>query len=223
MCGRYALIVEAEELAAIFGLIAPGEFAPRFNVAPSQSAPVVRLDTDGEREFIMLRWGLIPSFSRDGMGMINARSETVNEKRSFRNAFRERRCLVPATGFIEWQKKPGRGRKQPFHILLNSGDPFCFAGIWERWGDIETYAILTTEPNGLVAPIHDRMPVILPRNQYDAWLDPLADLDDLQHLLRPFDADEMTAQPIGTRINSPKNDDAACLEPVEPEPDSLFG
>lgn len=223
MCGRYALKVEADELARILGLVVPSDFKPRYNIAPSQLAPVVRLRDGDARECVMLRWGLIPSFARDGVGQINARSESVNEKLSFRGAFRQRRCLIPASGFFEWQSRPGQS-KQPYHIHLESGECFCFAGIWERWRDVETYAILTTDATERLAPIHHRMPVILPRNQYDEWLSRQSDPAALQSLLRPTTA-AMTAQPISTRINKPEHDDPECLTPIqitEPGPASLF-
>jgi putative SOS response-associated peptidase YedK len=182
---------------------------------------VIRQAVDGTaRECVALRWGLVPSWADDpavGNRLINARAETVASKPSFRAAFRQRRCLVPADGFYEWQKQAGK--KQPFYIHLRGGGPFAFAGLWERWQGadepIESFTIVTTEANELVRSLHERMPVILPREAYKHWLDPAyAKLEELQALLRPYPAEEMAAFPVSTRVNSPRVDDAACIVPV---------
>ena len=162
-----------------------------------------------------MRWGLVPSWAKDvgiGSRMINARAEGIAAKPAFRAAFRQRRCLVPADGFYEWQKVAGG--KQPMLIRLRSGDPFAFAGLWERWrgpdGEVETGTIITTAPNAVTAPIHDRMPVILDPADYDRWLDPSQ--PDAAALLRPCPDDWLTAIPVSTRVNSPKNDAADLIE-----------
>ncbi len=162
-----------------------------------------------------------------GNRLINARGETLAEKPSFRTAFKRRRCLIPATGFYEWQRNPDSRTKTPMHIALKSGAPFAFAGLWESWHSpagqsIQSCTIITTEPNDLMAPIHDRMPVILPPDAYNHWLDP-AERTDLQDLLVPYSAQEMIAHPVSTLVNSPINDTPDCLKPAQPpEQGALF-
>ena len=219
MCGRYTLRKPPREIADAFDVPEVPELPARYNIAPTQPVPVVRLDPDrGRREIELLHWGLIPSWADDpaiGNRMINARAETVAEKPAFRHAFRKKRCLVLTDGFFEWRRE-GK-RKQPFFIRMKDDRPFAFAGLWEDWerdaGAIRSCTHLTTEPNGVVAPIHDRMPLILPESAYDLWLDP--DVNDpkrLQPLLVPYPADEMEAYPVGTLVNSPANDVAECIE-----------
>ncbi len=200
---------------------------PRYNIAPSQIAPVVRRAPAGSApELAGMTWGLIPSWSRDGTGgQINARSETAAEKPSFREAYRHRRCLVPADGFYEWQKIAGG--KQPYWISRADGAPFVFAGLWESWSDghaadIVSFTILTTEASEALRPIHHRMPVILGAGDFDNWLDPGETPSPA--LFAPEQAAQMQARPVSRRVNSPRNDDAACLEPgkVEPAQGSLF-
>ncbi|MCH7813503.1 MAG: SOS response-associated peptidase, partial [Planctomycetes bacterium] len=174
------------------------------------------------RRLELLRWGLIPSWAKDpaiGARMINARSETAAEKPSFRAAFRRRRCLLPADGFYEWQRS---GRvKQPYYIRLKHGPPFALAGLWEQWHSpdgslVETCTILTTEPNELVKPLHNRMPVLLTPDVFDLWLDPaMTDPARIQPLLRPCPPEQMIAQPVTTHVNSPRNDDPACIQPLD--------
>jgi putative SOS response-associated peptidase YedK len=222
MCGRFTLYAKGEILAAEFGVPAPGEASPRYNIAPSQDVAAVRASpVGGAREMARLRWGLVPSWAKDpaiGNRLINARSETVREKPSFRNAFRRRRCLIPASGFYEWRRNE-RG-KQPFYVRMRDGRVFAFAGVWDRWespegGVIESCAILTTGANAVLAPIHDRMPVILERAQYERWLDPsLPDTDSLAPLLSPFPPEGMTAWPVSPRVNAPSNDDEECVAPL---------
>ncbi len=220
MCGRYTLKTPVEELAEEFGFEASSvELPPNYNVAPTQEVAAV-LEEGGERRLELLRWGLIPSWADDpgiGSRMINARSETAPEKPSFRRAFRERRCLIPADGFYEWQRT--NGAKQPYYIRMKEGHPFAFAGLWESWKDgsgpeIHSCTILTTKPNALAAEIHDRMPVILPHGAYDAWLDPEAERDELYGLLAPYPEDEMEAYPVSRFVNSPQNNDPRCIEPA---------
>ena len=174
-----------------------------------------------DREFRNLRWGLIPSWAKDpamGSRMINARSETVASKPAYRSAFRERRCLILADGFYEW--RPVDKGKQPYYIALQSGDPFAFAGLWERWEGpdgtvLETCTLLTTEPNDLVRPIHDRMPVILAETNYHLWLDTSVEKPDaLKPLLGPYPADTMEAFPVGLQVNNPRNDEPSCVDPL---------
>ena len=229
MCGRYALIVDAEELAAIFdGIELPSlaPVAPRYNIAPSQPAPVVRHADGGGFEWAELTWGLIPSFSRDGRGHINARSESAAQKPTFRSAFRKRRCLIPASGFYEWQAIPDEKRKQPYFIHRKGQAPFCFAGLWERWGDVDSFAILTTDACESLESIHHRMPVMLTRESFNAWLDPDAEPAAVQELLQPFPSDQVEAYTVSSYVNSPKNNSAQCVTkapPIEPGAGTLFG
>jgi putative SOS response-associated peptidase YedK len=217
MCGRYTITRSAAELGEAFEVAQVPEFPPRYNVAPSQSVPVVRLAAGGERRMELLRWGLIPFWARDpgiGYKMINARAETVAEKPSYREAFKRRRCLMVADGFYEWKKAPGG--KQPHYFRLKSGESFAFAGLWERWEgeeEIRSCALITTEPNGVVGAVHDRMPVILSPADYEAWLE-ADDPDLLRSLLRPYPGEEMEGYAVSPAVNSPRNDDPAVIEPV---------
>src|ERR671916_737722 len=220
MCGRYTLRTPVEKLAEEFGFDASSvEVPPNYNVAPTQEVAAV-LAENGGRRLEMLRWGLIPSWAYDpgiGSRMINARAETAAEKPSFRRAFRERRCLIPADGFYEWQRT--NGAKQPYYIRMKEERPFAFAGLWESWKDgsgpeIRSCTILTTKPNALTAEIHDRMPVILPPGSYDVWLDSEAEKDELYGLLAPYPEDEMEAYPVSRFVNSPSNNDPRCIEPT---------
>jgi putative SOS response-associated peptidase YedK len=220
MCGRYTLTAPVERLAEEFGFEAASvDLPPNYNVAPTQGVAAV-LSEGGERRLEVLRWGLIPPWADDpqiGSRMINARAETAPEKPSFRRAFRERRCLIPADGFYEWKRT--NGVKQPYYIHMKEGRPFAFAGLWESWKDddgpeIRSCTILTTKPNALAGEIHDRMPVILPTGSYDAWLDPEADRDELYGLLAPYPEDEMEAYPVSRFVNSPSNNDPRCIEPA---------
>ena len=192
------------------------EHRPRYNIAPSQEAPIVR-QTANQLDLVPMVWGLVPAWSKEkNKGLINARSETVHEKPSFRDAFKNRRCLVPADGFIEWQK--AGSNKIPHYFRLKSEGLFAFAGIWsERPGDTAphlTYSILTTECNTLVQPTHHRMPVILPPENYAAWLNDLTGPEALKALLHPFPAAEMESFVLSQEINSAKNDHPSCLLPV---------
>lgn len=220
MCGRYTLTMPVETLAEEFGVAGPlPELSPSYNVAPTQEVAAVLVDGD-ERHLEMLRWGLIPSWADDpqiGSRMINARSETVAEKPSFRGAFRKRRCLIPADGFYEWQRT-GNG-KQPYYVRAKDGSPFAFAGLWESWGrdgeEIRSCTILTTEANEIVGEVHHRMPVIVAPENYEVWLDPdVRDTEWFTALLTPYPAEEMEAYPVSRFVNSPSNDDKRCVEPV---------
>lgn len=225
MCGRYTLRTPLQHVVELFGTAINEEllpFAARFNIAPTQLVPVIRADANGRRTIDLLRWGLVPGWAEDpsvGSRMINARSETASQRPAFRDAYRRRRCILPADGFYEW-KKEGKG-KQPYLIRRRDNEPFGLAGLWERWkrGDdeIESCTILTTSPNRLMKDIHDRMPVILSKEGCDVWLDPGASVERLESLLVPS-VEELHADPVDTRVNSPKNDDEGCIA----APSSLF-
>jgi putative SOS response-associated peptidase YedK len=216
MCGRYTLKATNEQILSEFKAlrIQSNELRERFNIAPSQIIPVVR-QNEQERELSDLKWGLVPSWAKDvsiGNRMINARGESLTEKPSFRNAFRSRRCLIPASGFYEWKREADKG-KQPFYFYLKDKTVFGFAGLWEEWTDTETgellesCTIITTEANEVLAPVHDRMPVILKSENYEEWLDPKnADTDDLQRLLKPYPEEEMLSHAVNRQVNSPSFD-----------------
>lgn len=217
MCGRFTLAKTPEQVAKAFNLTEVPDFPPRYNIAPSQPVGVIMQDRDsGKRKFRLMVWGLIPAWAKDPekLTFINARSETISEKPSFRSAYKYRRCLIPADGFYEWQKT--RGAKQPFHFTMAGNSLFAFAGIWEAWNDIETFTILTTTANTLLATIHERMPVILRPEDYARWLDPnIQDARQLSDLLRPFPDEPMQAIPVSTRVNSATLDDVQCIEPLQ--------
>jgi putative SOS response-associated peptidase YedK len=222
MCGRFTLFVDPKDLMEAFpGFEVPADWTPRYNIAPAQ--PVAVIPNNGQNKLEFFRWGLIPPWAKDpsiGNRMINARSETLAEKPSFRTAFRRRRCLVLADGFYEWRKEPGRATKTPMYIRLESGKPFGFAGLWESWRSpddqtVLSCTIITTTPNELLAKIHNRMPVILAPEAYDLWLDPAAQSPErLGVWLRPYSAEQMTAYPVSTFVNSPGNDTPACVVPA---------
>jgi len=219
MCGRFTMATSGEIIADVFGLSAVPKLAPRYNIAPTQDVAAIRCDEGSRRALMFLRWGLIPSWASDaaiGNRMINARAETLAEKPAFRAALRSRRCLVIADGFYEWQKLGAR--KQPHLVRFRDGRPFAFAGLWERWqpgtGDtVESCTIVTTAANEVVAPVHDRMPVILDETGIATWLDPGGrDAAALAHLLTPFAAGEMEAFPVGLLVNNPANDVSQCRD-----------
>jgi len=195
-------------------------FAPRYNIAPTQ--PIAVVTNSGENKLDFFTWGLVPFWAKDpsiGNRMINARAETLAEKPSFKNAFKRRRCLILADGFYEWQKIPGEKSKIPTYIHMKDGKPFAFAGLWEDWhspdgSQILSATIITTSPNKLMEPIHNRMPVILPPKAYQQWLTPSeADIQKLSAILRPYDADKMEAYPVSRMVNSPQNDLPALIQP----------
>ena len=222
MCGRYTLKAGGQELSDLFGLSEEPKIEPRYNIAPTQQIAVVLENaSNGGRALEMMHWGLIPSWAKDpsiGSRMINARAETVSDKPSYRSAFKRRRCLIVADGFYEWKKT--EDGKQPYYLRLGSGGPFGFAGLWEGWsmeGGEETRSatIITTEPNEVAAEVHNRMPVILPPDMYDAWLEPENDdREELLSMLAPYPAEEMEAYPVSKRVNRPANDEPGVLEPV---------
>lgn len=221
MCGRFTLRTPAHLVARTFRLPGIPGLEPRYNIAPTQPIAAIRADAATEdRQLTFFRWGLIPSWAEDpkiGNRMINARGETVAEKPSFRKAFATRRCLVLADGFYEWQKQ--EQGKQPFYITLQEDLPFAFAGLWERnqrCGEpIESCTIITTSANELMAPIHDRMPVIIPPDRYDLWLDTaVQEIERLTPLIAPYDASQMKATPVSSRVNNPRHESPDCIAPL---------
>jgi len=230
MCGRFTLYAKGEILAAEFGVPAPGEASPRYNIAPSQDVAAVRASpVGGAREMARLRWGLVPSWAKDpaiGNRLINARSETVREKPSFRNAFRRRRCLIPASGFYEWRRNE-RG-KQPFYVRMRDGRVFAFAGVWDRWespegGVIESCAILTTAANATIAPIHDRMPVILRPEREAEWVSKeVLSADTLSEMFEPLPASSMDAYPVSDMVNDSHLDHPDMVVPQRMQQATLF-
>ena len=227
MCGRYSLFTPPDRLAERFGVSVPDDFPPRYNAAPGQQLPVVTAEHPDH--LTHQKWGLVPSWSDDDTGgLINARSETVHEKPAFREAYRARRCLVPADGFYEWVST--ENGKQPYRVALEDDEPFAMAGLWERWtpsqkqtglGDfgsggpdrsvepLETFTILTTDPNDLVSDLHHRMAVVLDPDAEERWLTE----DDPRDLFEPYPADRMRAYPVSTLVNDPSNDSPALVEP----------
>jgi putative SOS response-associated peptidase YedK len=216
MCGRYTVRSSPRALRDHFGLAEePTLFPPRYNVAPSQAVPVVRQGGDGRRQLSLLRWGLPLPWARGASDRaINGRAETAAEKAPFRHAIRKRRCLVAADGFYEWA--PVGRRKQPYFFQLKGGGPFAIAGVWQSGEDGSACALLTCKANGLVRPVHGRMPVILAPADYGEWLDPeLHDPDALEPLLQPYPAEGMEAYPVGPHVNDPRHDGPECVEPAE--------
>lgn len=220
MCGRFALYSPPSTLARRFETDTVPGMEARYNIAPSQSVFIVR-DEGDKRRFALAHWGLIPFWAKDakiGYSMINARAETVAEKPAFRTAFKQRRCLIPADGFYEWQVLQASKTKQPWFISLKNRDPMAFAGLWERWKspegrEVESCSIIVTSANDLMQPIHERMPVILAPEDWGTWLAPhVTDSKTLQNLLQPYPGEEMAAWPVSTKVNSPKNDSEECIE-----------
>ncbi len=236
MCGRFTLQATAEEVELFFGLdeVDARLLTPRHNISPTQPVCVIRdREPGGEggarRELVPMRWGLWPSWVKDPGDfplLINARADGVATKNSFRNAFRRRRCLIPASGFYEW-KAAGKGLKQPYWIAppaAKNSRLIAFAGLWETWlgadgSEVDTAAIITTDANATLAPIHHRMPVILTSLQFDDWLSPETDPQALLDMLRPADDDLLQAVPVSTRVNSARNDGPDLVQPIEPGPD----
>jgi putative SOS response-associated peptidase YedK len=222
MCGRYTFTVSRRDLATHFQVPEPElPFVARYNVAPTQQLPIIRQPADGGRELALARWGLIPSWAKDakiGNRLINARAETVANAPAFRSAFKARRCLVPADGFYEWQKR-SKGSKQPFHFHFQDGRPFAFAGLWEHWHSpdgelVDSYTFLTTAANEVMKPVHDRMPVILDPADYDRWLDRKRPGEALTPLLRPYEGKGLVAEPVSTFVNNPRHEGPECIVPT---------
>jgi putative SOS response-associated peptidase YedK len=245
MCGRYELHSHPAAIALAFGLAHPPDVHPRYNIAPSTDVPIVRVNAEGQRELVRMRWGLVPRWAKDlsiGARMINARGETLADKPSFRIPYRRHRCLLPADGFYEWMTV-GAGessRREPQHVGMADGSLFAFGGLYERWrspdGDVlDTCTIVTTEANGLLKAVHDRMPMIVPPEHYARWLDPAnADVADL---IAPYSSAAMAYYPVSARVNSVRHDDSSLIErvaamsvqgeadhepPPAPEQESLF-
>jgi putative SOS response-associated peptidase YedK len=222
MCGRFTLTVNPAEMQDAFtDYDFPPQFASRFNIAPTQ--PVLAVPNDGRNEADFFIWGLIPSWAKDpsiGNRLINARGETLADKPSFRGSYKYKRCLILADGFYEWKKQPSTKTKIPHFIHMKDRQPFAFAGLWDEWNSpdgsqIRSCTIITIEPNELMAPLHNRMPVILPPDAYTQWLDSAPQTpDSLQPLIKPYPAEEMSAYPVSTLVNNPKNDLAECVVPV---------
>ncbi|MDX1565087.1 MAG: SOS response-associated peptidase [Phycisphaeraceae bacterium] len=233
MCGRFSQTRSTEQLADRFVVPAASfDWTPRYNLAPGQSVPTI-IRAGDRRSWKRLQWGLVPPWAQDrsiGHRLINARSETVDQKPSFRKALKKRRCLVPADGFYEWKKQAGR-TKVPVYLTLKDGSPFAFAGLWETWSDpdhpqsLETFTICTTAPNERVRPIHDRMPAILRPEDEATWLDPgIESPDRLKSLLKPYPADAMVARRVDRYVNNPAHEGPECIrEAPDPPPQTLFG
>jgi putative SOS response-associated peptidase YedK len=224
MCGRYRLSRRKQLVEEYFDTASGEEdWAPRFDIAPTQSVPVIRQHPkEPVRELALMRWGLIPSWAKDSSvaaSMINARAETAATKPAFRDALKSRRCLIPADAFYEWMRT-GK-TKQPYCFEVNAGELFAFAGLWDRWKDpsgqwVKSCSILTTTPNAVTSAVHDRMPVILDPDGYDLWLDPgMTNVAAASELLKPFDARLMRCYPVSTRVNSVANDDEECSQPAQ--------
>jgi putative SOS response-associated peptidase YedK len=220
MCGRYNLRATPAQIQEFFDVLRmPDAAIPvRYNIAPTQTLPIIR-QADDDRECVLARWGLVPSWAKDtkiGYKLINARSETVAGKPSFRAAFQRRRCLVPATGYYEWKKLDAK-HKQPYHIHRENDGLFAFAGLWERWSKddepLESFTIITTTANPPLSDLHDRIPVILPTDVYALWLDPDVNPAALTALLRPPE-DDLEAYPVNPIVGNVKNETPDCIEPV---------
>jgi putative SOS response-associated peptidase YedK len=229
MCGRFHLKASAEQIAEYFRVInIPDLFSSRYNIAPTQPVMIIK-QVNGSREIAHVQWGLVPQWANDTTQsgkMINARSETAFEKPSFKGPFRYRRCLIPADGFYEWKSIGGK-EKQPYHIGLKNRELFAFAGLWEIWqgddgSELETCTILTTEANELLSDLHERMPVILPEENHEQWLDHQTQTaSSLQPLLKTYPANEFKIYPVSKLVNSPKNNGPECLDEVKSQ-GSLF-
>jgi putative SOS response-associated peptidase YedK len=224
MCGRYTL--RSRGSAKFYGVPASQLplLVPRYNIAPSQDVPVI-LERGAERELTLFQWGLIPSWSKEPKGFINARAETLEEKPSFSESFQRRRCLIPTDGFFEWER---RGQsKQPYYFQMKDESPFAFAGIWDEWQrdgvSITSCAIITTTPNELLATIHDRMPAILTDEAQDTWLRENVEPAELKELLVPFPGSEMKSFPVSSRVNRPQVDEAQLVEPIDIKQEVITG
>jgi putative SOS response-associated peptidase YedK len=215
MCGRYRLSRRKQIVEEYFDASGDDDWTPRYNIAPTQSVPVIRQHPKEPRRVLsLMRWGLVPSWAKDmssSGGMINARSETAATKPAFRDPMKFRRCLIPAADFYEWVRKGTT--KQPYCFEVNEGELFAFAGLWDGWKDpngqwVKSCSILTTSPNAVTSKVHDRMPVILSKNDYEPWLDPgMTNVEAIAGFLKPFDARLMQAHPVSSRVNHVQNDD----------------
>ena len=221
MCGRYTMAVPADTIRRLFELGEVPDLPPRYNIAPSQMIPAVVQPQGGPRQFRVLKWGLVPFWAKDpsiGNRMINARSESAGEKPAFRAAMKYRRCLLPADGFYEWKKTPSG--KQPLYVQRADGELFALGGLWESWESpqgevIDSATILTTTSNALLREVHDRMPVIIPREHFGRWLDPARhDPAELVDLLQPYPPERMKMTPVSRTVNSPVNETPECVRPV---------
>lgn len=218
MCGRFALTLKPSELVKIFELDECTDFGPRYNIPPGTDIAAIRLSPEGKRVLHLLRWGLVPHWAKDpiiGSKLNNARGESVAKKASFRDAFRRRRCLIPADGFYEWQ---AQGKvKQPFYISLKSGEPMAMAGLWESWkapdgAILRTCCVITTGPNAVMEPIHDRMPVIVAPEYWGRWLS--APVGDIEELVIPYAPEQMRAWPVDRRVSKTVHDDVGLVLPL---------
>ncbi|MFZ5967964.1 MAG: SOS response-associated peptidase [Bacillota bacterium] len=229
MCGRFYLAVELENLLERYDIV-DGEinYIPRYNIAPTQQIPVI-INQDGENRIKLFSWGLIPHWAKDASfasKMINARAETLATKPSFKDAFLSRRCIIPASGFYEWDKS--RDKKQPFSFHLKSGGIMSLAGLWDRWQNpngevIYTFAIITTDPNDVIEPFHHRMAAILNPEDESKWLDPEnRDMMNLAALLKPYPSGKLTYHRVSEAVNSVRNDDSSLIEPVVSEEQLMF-
>ena len=223
MCGRYAFFSPAEAVKRTFALDLVPELKPRYNIAPTQSVPALRVAEEGSRTLVMLHWGLVPRWAKEraiGNRMINARSETLAEKPAYRDAFRRRRCLVLADGWYEWQPAPGG--KQPWFVRLRDPRPIAFAGLWERWKDpagelLESCTIATIDASESIRKIHDRMPVVLAEESWDRWMDPAySDTGALSGILKPYDSKALQAWQVSRLVNAPKNEGSKLVEAESP-------
>ena len=227
MCGRFVSTTPPDQLAAYFGVSGVGESLaePSYNVAPTNAVETV-VTLDEERRLELFRWGLVPFWAKDpaiGNKMINARAETIATKNAFRRSFKKKRCIVPADGFYEWRKIEGRKNKQPFFIHRPDGEPYAFAGLWDEWTDPEDHdrvlrscTLITGEPNDKMAELHHRMPVILPPEAWETWLDPAHDdAESLQGLLVPAPSELIAFEPVSTEVNNPRNKGSHLIDPVE--------
>ncbi len=228
MCGRYTLAETLDALRVLLQFFELPNLTPRWNIAPTQTAPVVRLGDDGVRHLAMLRWGLVPAWAKDlsvGARAINARAESVADKPTFRDAFRKRRCLGPADGYYEWV---ATGKvKQPYRFALRDGGVMVFAGLWERWTSpageaAETFGFVTTDASPDVLPVHDRMPVLLDPAAWPVWLDPKTPLAELQALLKPAPAGRLVHQAVSRLVNSARAEGPELIRPSEPEAPRLL-
>ena len=219
MCGRYVLFTCSEELISYFGLDSSTGYGPHYNIAPSASVPVIRQSPQGQRVADLLRWGLIPNWSKDpmvGARLNNARAESITEKPSFRSAYRQRRCLIPANGFYEWQEVPGE-KKQPWYIHLKGDMPMAMGGLWESWIDpageiVRTFCVVTTSSNDVMQPIHERMPVIIAEENWATWLNPKN--YDVGAMLAPYDAAAMEAWPVSRRVSRASEEGEELILPL---------